>query len=319
MTGAGLVSGVLLAPWLPTLVNGRYREVMGTVSPAVQRAYYWKDLNMWTSTQVYFPSAFWIVACVALGGAIWAHRRLAVPLVLWLILSFVAVNPFLLGLPGTGWVMNDTLIFILYVPISLSLGWVCGRIATMRIGAPGFRRVVALAGIAALVTGVGYQRRIVDPFFQMVTPTDLAAFEWIRHAIPGDAVFLVNGFIREDNFVVGSDAGWWLPYYTRRRNTVPPALYHTERLSPSVRRDAYVELVAALQACRGQPEAVRSILSQHGITHVFLGERRGSVGYGITQLVPETWLRSSSDFTLLYQVGRAQVWRLNETRGPGSG
>lgn len=310
MTGAGLISGALLAPWLMTIVNGRYGEVMGTVSPAAQQAYYWTDLKTWT----FIPSAFWIVACVALGGAIWAHRRLAVPLVLWLIFSFVAVNPFLVGLPGTGWIMNDTLIYTLYVPISLCVGWVCGRIATMTIVAPRFRLAVALVGIAAVVAGIGYQRRIVGPFYQMVTPTDLAAFDWIRRAIPGDAVFLVNGFIRQDNFVVGSDAGWWLPYYTRRRNTVPPALYHTERLSPSVRREAYVELVAALQACRGQAEAVRSILSRYGITHVFLGERRGSVGYGITQLVPEQWLRSSSDFTLLYQAGRAQVWRLNETR-----
>jgi hypothetical protein len=212
---------------------------------------------------------------------------MAVPLVLWLFLSFVAVNPFLLGLPGTGWIMNDTLLYTSYVPNALCIGWVCGRIVAMTVGTPTIRLAAALAGIAVLIAGIDYQRRIVNPFFQMVTPTDLAVFERIRQEIPGDALFLVNGVVRQDNFVVGSDPGWWLPYYTRRRNTVPPALYHTERLSSSVRREDYVELVAALQACRGEPEKLRSILIHNGITHVLLGERRGSVGYGISQLVPE--------------------------------
>jgi hypothetical protein len=162
--------------------------------------------------------------------------------------------------------------------------------------------------VAALAIGTGRQRDVADPFFQMVMPSDVAAFEWIRRHVPSDAFFLVNGFIGGDHIVVGSDAGWWLPFYTHRRNTVPPSLYHTEVLSPALQRQTFIDIVTALQPAADTP--LDDIVARFGITHVYLGEQRGRVGYGQVEVLPESRLRAARA-TLLFSAGRAQVWSVS--------
>jgi hypothetical protein len=151
--------------------------------------------------------------------------------------------------------------------------------------------------------------RIVDPFFQMVTPADEDAFAWINQNVPTDSRCLVNGFLAfADNVVVGSDAGWWLPYYTHRDNTVPPILYIVELLTAGVDLQQFRQLAIDIRANNGEPGRLRAILCQADITHIYLGDRQGQVGYGATPLIVPAWLTHNPNFKLLYQEGNAQVW-----------
>ena len=63
------------------------------------------------------------MAAGALAAALWKRRSLAVPLLLWAALAFLAANPFVAGMGGTGIVTNFLLVIALYIPFSLLIGW----------------------------------------------------------------------------------------------------------------------------------------------------------------------------------------------------
>jgi len=171
----------------------------------------------------------------------------------------------------------------------------------------------ALVALGAL--GFWRQATVVDPFYQMVTPADRTALAWVEENTPADSRFLVNGFLAYgDSVVVGSDAGWWLPYFTKRANSVPPILYSTERLSPNVDRNSFRQLVYDVRASEGDAVALRDILCRNGLMFVYLGDREGSVGFGETQLIHPEWLQEDRDFTLLFSSARAQVWSFDSSR-----
>jgi hypothetical protein len=173
---------------------------------------------------------------------------------------------------------------------------------------------LVLAGGAALILvfGTRQQLHIVDPIFQLVEPNDVTAFRWIRQNTPRKSRFLVNGFVfGNENMAYGSDAGWWLPYFTRRDNTMPPAKYSMEQINPGIKKDSFARIVRDVQNSHGEPDKLAAVLCREGITHIYLGERRGTVGYDIQELIPEPWLHGSPHCTLLFRRGKAQVWHFD--------
>ncbi len=311
--GAGLAAFILVAPWLWHVRTGRLPTIAaGFVQQNSSPARV--EIQVWHQVSQFMPLPLGLVGLLALLVA-WRHARaFAVPLTLWMGFTFLITNPFLVGLPGTGMITNFALVIALYMPVALLAGWLAAS-AWARLCRRTWRAALVLLFCGAAGYGTFQQLRIVQPFFQMVTPADLAAFEWIRANTPPDARFLVNGFLAYNNsVVVGSDAGWWLPLYTRRANTIPPLLYAAERLAPGVNRKALRQLEIEVRASNGDPAALRAALCRAGVTHVYLGQKRGRVGFGATPLIPEAWLRGNPDFQLLFQRDSAQVWRFDTSR-----
>jgi hypothetical protein len=270
-----------------------------------------RDIEIWARTSFYFSDWFLILACIALVAAFFLSRRLALPLAGWCLVAFSITNLSLIGLPAFSWTNNMLLLFAIYIPFGVLLGWISGWM----MEGMAKKKTGLLAALCIVVFFLGWgsvrQMRIVDPFFQMVTPADKASFEWIKSNIPEDAVFLINGFqAYPGKLVVGSDAGWWLPYYTQRSSKILPALYLAEKVDPSVDTASINELLNDINAASQEPHQLRSVLCRYGITHIFLGQKRGAVGYGAEALIPEAWLSENPDYTLLFQKDMAQVWRV---------
>jgi len=306
--GSALATSLLVLPWLLQFRHSRVFSLYST-EKAFRRSY---DLWVWNNTSFYFSDWFLILGCLAVILAFIFRPRLALPVAGWCLLSFFNTNFFLFGIQGFTWLNNAFLLFAIYIPLGIFLGWATGflmeEMAKKRWGtALGIFLVLFFLG-----WGTIKQMRIVDPFFQMVTTPDIEAFEWIEKEIPEEAVFLVNGFQPPDHtIVVGSDAGWWLPYYTRRTSKILPALYKAEKVDPVFDVGGLNQLIQEITASSGDPKTLRSVLCSHGISHIFLGQKRGVVGYDVRELIPEEWLSQSPDFTLVYQKDRAQVWRIS--------
>ncbi|MFP4082750.1 MAG: DUF6541 family protein [Candidatus Aminicenantes bacterium] len=315
--GISLISALSIVPWVIMVKKGRIPMVFKKMSVSGEESYITGDVFLWKNTDLYFSDLFWMFGLAALFLALLACTRIGIPVALWAGLSFLVTNPYLVGMHGPGWVTNFALIIALYIPISLVLGWLLGA------GWNGLwrykgGRILALASLLLiLILGSWRQMRVVDPFFQTVEPTDIEAFAWIKKNVPQEALFLVNGFlVFDESTVVGSDAGWWLPYYTLRANTVPPVVYTLETVKPEVDNRSFTRIASLIETSRGDPARLRSILCQEGVTHVYLGEKRGRVGYGAEPLVLEKWLEEISDFTLIYQNSRAQVWHFDRSLCP---
>jgi len=306
--GSAITTSLLVLPWLLQFRQSRVLYLF-TEEKAFQGDY---DLWIWKNTSFYFSDWFLILGCLAVIMAFILRPRLAVPLAGWCFVSFFITNSFLLGLQGFAWTNNTALLFAIYIPLGIFLGWLAGwtmgEMVKKRWGIMLFIFLV----LFFLGWGTMKQIRIVDPFFQMVTPSDKAAFDWIEREVPEDAVFLVNGFQPPSfTIIVGSDAGWWLPYYTRRYSIILPALYSTEKVDSTVDVGSMRKLVADIIASSGDPATLRSVLCRQEISHIFLGQKRGIVGYDALELIPEDWLSENPDFTLLYQKDKAQVWRFS--------
>ena len=307
----GVIALVAALPWIHIMNSGN--TVVRILKKSGARrgiSLVQSDLSLWSRIDFYYAPLLVAAALLCLLLALGLKRRFAFPFSLWIALSFLITNPGLIGLSRfTGWIFNEVLIFCLYVPLSLLIGWGAGELlrlsASHRLG-----RIAATASLAAvLLWGFPKQAGIADPFFQLVTKEDLRTFRWIRKKTPQGARFLVNGFLAyNDKTVAGSDAGWWLPYFTGREGTVLPCLYMNERLANGLKRPYYVRLVKDVQSTGGEPSALRTVLTNYRISHLFLGQKRAAVGYGSNELIHEEWLRGNPDFKLLFSSGKAQAW-----------
>jgi hypothetical protein len=122
---------------------------------------------------------------------------------------------------------------------------------------------------------------------------------WIRENTPDEAKFLANSFFAyEENVVVGSDAGWWIPYLAGRANTVPPMTYGQEASSVA---DYIAQVNGFAREVQdgdlGAAETVQ-VLKDYGVSHVYVGQKGGTIAVDT--------LMESAAYELLYHQDR--VW-----------
>jgi len=212
----------------------------------------------------------------------------------------------------------------IYIPTSLLIGWLAGVLvkAIMRY----VPRTVQLLIILAIVGGAAYgalgMLRILDPQFALVTPADLEAMAWIRENTPANATFLINGIVYTGGrSVVGGDAGWWIPIFTRRANSIPPqyALFTAEPIEPGYTQRVN-NLVHTLLAHSPTTSEGTQALCDFGITHVYIGQRRGMAVAALPLSIrPEkpmldvAELTSSEQFNLIYRYDLVRVFQFDRS------
>lgn len=321
LLGAALLAGLLVLPWVRIVRGGAMEALFTTVAQrSTDNPGHTADLALWlTDTLRFYPALAWAGAIGLLALACWRRPALGWPLIGWFAATFLVTNPFLVGLPGTGWVSNFLLIIALYIPLALLWGWAGGAAARLLAQKTNFApALVGLLLVGLTAWGATQQVRVVDFFHRLVWPADRVAFQWIEANTPADSRFLINGFsIYSGVLVVGSDGGWWLPFFTRRDATVPPASYYTEHNAEAGFIHRVDKVEEDVRAGNGDPALLQAVLCRDGISHVYLGERRGEVGFGAAPLIQERWLVGNPAFALLFQEGAAQVWAFD--RGVCSG
>ncbi len=314
---AGGASLLLASPWIIKLLRSRAAEHVGWIVRQTRDVSITGDLWVWKNLGLYLSSFFWIAGLAVFILALWKKRSLALAIAAWAAAASLLANPFYLGIPGAGLVTNFVLVIGLYVPVSLLLGWAVGAVWKWWQERLAGRIAVILSLLLCLVIWGPKQAEIVRPFFQLVTPDDLAAFEWIKANVSKEARFLTNAFLAFKNTTsVGSDAGWWLSFYTEKKGILLPSISFFERVSPSFDPSRVRQMILDLKASGGDRAKIREILCREGITHVFIGSGRGRAAYDAGELLPQAWLKTNDDFSLLFRKGRAQVWRFTCSHSP---
>ncbi|MGC9467691.1 MAG: DUF6541 family protein [Anaerolineae bacterium] len=308
----GLVGILLFLPWAGALAGSSLSESMerGMNAPPawagiVAEYQVWKDI-LW-----YVPLSLLASAVGALLWSLLLGQWEPGSIALWIVVLSGLVAARLINLPGANFMQNFSVIIALYIPVGVLVGWGLGRLDQVlsrwgRLFSPALTGLVILASLV----GARSQVLIVDPSHIMVTRPDVRAMAWIREHVPQDALFLVEGFrIYGGRSAVGADAGWWLPLYTHRLNTMPPqyALLNEVPEEEGYSRRV-VELVTTLETI--SPASVEGLrhLCDEGVTHVYVGQGQGEVGAGVTQLFePEDFLNAGM-FRLLYHEDRVHIF-----------
>lgn len=310
----GIMGVILLLPWLfKGYTSGIVTDVVTKLStPVASISQDIQDYNAIGQLSVYAPVWLWILALLSLGFLLWMRNQKALVLTTWAAFSLLACNPSWLNLPGDGIISNFALFIFAYfwlaILISTNIGHIIETLMSSSLPKPILQ--VSLF-VLLLVVGVVHlpirQADVQLKTYQLFTRADERAARWIQQNTPEDSTFLVNFmFAYGDSLVVGTDGGWWLPLVTRRKTTVPPLTYGVETgpISDYVR---WINILPSEIKDKSllHPDVI-SLIREREITHLYIGQRQGSVNYSGPELLDPEKIRQSPDFRLVYHQDR--VW-----------
>jgi len=315
------VTAVLLfAPWLLQVANSPLAETASTAtSETVKLKWLLVDFQDWRTLPDHVAPYLLVLAGVALIWALWRRAWPALCIGVWIIGLPAYKAGQLVALPGAHMLQSFAIIIALYIPISLLIGWLLAQLVETQPHRPSAYSALAVLAIGATLWGFVGQARMVQPQHVLVTAPDRRAMQWIDQNVPPDATFLVEGYPISGGVTstVGSDAGWWIPLYTRRANTVPPQYAMlNETPHPPDYTARMVALVGDLaQTPLSSPDAI-DILCQNGITHVYVGQAQGSVGYGAQPLFVPADLHANPALAPIYRRDRVRIFALEPDACP---
>lgn len=309
------IAAALVIPWQVSASAGRLDD---TLASSLATPANWQRVlstyEIWRLVPDYIPLWLLALAGLGLGWAVVRGRRGMLAVGLWT--AGLAALPVLrlVRFPTLYFFDNFGLVIALYMPAAWLAGWLAAE--AVRLARRLVPRAAGPLALAAVVIAAGWGARqfpgLRDRFYDLVTVPDVAALNWVRANVPPDALFAVNGFtVSGRTSVVGSDGGWWLPLLGGRAALMPPqyALNSEVEAQPGY-RGRVVALIDALGAEPPPAPAGVDALCRAGVTHVYVGARRGGAGVpesgeSVTSLDPEA-LAASPAFSMLYH--RDLVW-----------
>ncbi len=315
----GMTAGLailLVLPWAFNVTRGTLPQTVGagmvTASPMSRVV---ADYQVWRSVSSFMP---WFLLLTALAGLIWGMIRRHWTIVLvgvWTLILALYVAGQLIRLPGTNMMQSFAVIISLYIPVALISGWLLSQAITLLSHRKAHVWQIVPGLVLCCVAGwAGWQpMRQVKPLeYALVTRPDSQAMTWIEQNTPANALFLVEGFrIYGGTSAVGADAGWWIPLFTGRANTMPPqyAMLNERPAQPGYTRRV-VDLVATLETHSPASAEGLTVLCDWGITHVYIGQGQGRIGSGAIPLFAPADLRTSPAFDLVYHQDRVSIFAL---------
>jgi hypothetical protein len=319
-----LLSAALVLPWGINLFGGKLIALIEAYSttPAADQPAVLVTYNAIGDLNLYLPPWAWALFGL---GALWAlvrRRRDAAVLLIWWAVILLAANPDWFGLPGAGILTNFAVFLGAYIPASILAALIIVELLhplsaySQKLLRRRWRpwTTVILLELVILLALLGAQLRLADINSRrhaMVTPADRVAAAWIQNNLPESSRFLVNSVLAPgEGAIVGTDAGWWLPYLTGRGTNLPPITYTSES-SDQADLIAWTNQVTlqVLGAGLTAPETL-ALLDERGLTHVFIGSQSGAVGNRKGSKLDPTELINSPNFELLFDQDGAYVFEV---------
>ena len=272
-----LLAGLLTLPWLVNLARAVWplttlpSRMQG--SPAYNAFPY--DLVMIGNNR-----ALIVLAICGLLWGLYKRERAVIVTILWVAILVVIANPTILGLPSTWLVNNASLAISLFMPLSVLSAY---ALASLQYPISNLRSLASvlqllLLGIAIAIValwGAWEMLDVVNPSTVLATRDDMVAMEWIRSHTPAEAKFLINVRHWQEGTYVGTDGGYWIPLLTGRDTVLPPAVYLYGSAEYVKGINELAKTIAVAESW--DTESMRRLLSENGVTHVYIGARGGSL------------------------------------------
>lgn len=309
-----LASLLAVAPWLAVLDDGMLVSAHSVIAAIDPSAFSVQDaVRSWSSITDGVPWLAGAALLLALLLGLLARSRAVALLLAWSAASLLLTNPFVIGLPGMGFVTNFAIGIAAYIPAAVLLGWTIAQAVPWAESRRGGRAVLVAILVLAALVGFDARAEPVARHYRLLTSADLDAFEWIRNNTPPGAHFQVETAMGYGGRTpVGTDGGWWLPLFAGRTSTLPPLTHVAERMRWEDRNAAWTGPIWYRRG-RRWPHLYRKVLCAQGATHLYLGDRRGSVGGDGEPMLVEEVLERDPAMARLHTRGRAQVWQFDRS------
>jgi hypothetical protein len=193
---------------------------------------------------------------------------------------------------------------MLYLPMGLVVG--AATEAALTLCGPRWRKRVA-RWVIALVLAAGFvvsHVRVteIELYRYFVAPEDIAAMEWIEENTPPDALFAVNTYFWLPRAPHGTDAGYWIPYFTGRQTTVGAMLLG---LGGSDYESSIVEMSQMVEQLEVDNTSLTE-LQALGVDYVYVGKTGDFSGPGLNA----NQISQAKNTEVVYQSGGVTILQL---------
>jgi hypothetical protein len=273
----GVLFLLLTLPWWPDFAKNllypmyTYSQVQVTLF----EDFSWKYL---------LPASGTYVTALAFLGLLWGLIRkklFALILLLWVCLLFLFANLGAIGLPGSSFVNNTSVVIIFFLPISTFCGYLISWVITSwdqiisNRWKQIYRGVIILLGVALTFIATRSSLPNLNPNTMLFSEPDNKAIEWIMDNIPSYETVLINPFSWGYGIYAGNDGGYWITPIAGHKTIPPPVLYasggvseHTKNI-PDISRQV-------LEMSRN-PTDLHAYLGTQEIDYIYLGARGGAL------------------------------------------
>jgi hypothetical protein len=262
----GLSSIIFFAPWVIQIMILQKNGYSGEIGQANEQFYSINRLgpeiiNYFTNLPIF------IIFIIAIIYAIKVKNSKIIWLLSWSVILILLSGRFFFG------ALMDTVsvIFSLYVPILVIIGWLLAIIIEKASSKNYNKKYIFSLLIILIVSPMLLIPNHIHPEFSFVSSEDLIAFEWIKENTPIDSRFVVNtfNFNFNENYVIGIDAGYWLPLLANRNTITLPMIFQIEKLENKNDLDNLL-LVHNIDDFSTIENV--NLLKDLGYTHIYLGE-----------------------------------------------
>ncbi len=251
----------------------------------------------------------WLMVLASLGIIIGLVKceKLVIAALVWTITLYLIGNAYLLRIPFLIFTNLGAVLIILYLPIGLVTGSIPEMALTLTLRSSRWYRLISNFTVV-LVFASGFiasHVRVteIEHYRYFVTLEDEKAMKWIKENSPEDALFAVNTYFWLPKAPHGTDAGYWIPYFTGRQTTASVMLFS---LGAKTYMSKIVELSQAVENLEIENRYLDR-LREMGVDYIYIGKNGDFSGSGLNA----QRLSEKNEAELVYQNDGIFIFRLN--------
>jgi hypothetical protein len=257
----------------------------------------------------YLVAPIWLLFITGLATLVGLFTRntLIYIQLIWAVLLVLVGNLYLLNVPALNFTNLGAVLIMLYIPMSIIIG--AGFVEVLRRLPRKYLRpvrVILIASILAAALPATFLRATtVESYRHFVSEQDMVAMQWIDKNVPADATFAINTYKWLPRFFHGTDAGYWIPYFTQRE------IVTTAMLSTGLSREYRDHIQARSEAAEALETDLSALSTLHnlGVEYIYIGANGDFSGPGLRV----DYLTQSDAVQLLYGQGGTAILKILPT------
>jgi len=248
----------------------------------------------------------WLLALAGLAlGVGWIlHRKMTWWCTFWIGSLLMIGFAYLLRIPLLMVTNLGAVLILLYLPLGLLIGTAVQAILASISQFSQARACRFILGIILFSGVIGSHACVqkMEPYRYFVTDADVEAMHWIESNTPPETRFAVNTHFWLPRSPHGTDAGYWIPYFTGRKTTVGTMLSH---LGSRAYLDSLVSMSTLVEVLDIRSDSLQQ-LKAAGVDYVYIGARGDFFDEGLSAAA----LLERNNVTLVYQSGEVTIFRI---------
>lgn len=247
----------------------------------------------------------WLIGLTLLGmlvGLLRKNRVVILMMIAWILALFGIGLLYRLNIPLLAFTNMTGMMIMLYLPIGVIVGvlaedlWQLFSLEKHENWRTGLQWAVLFLAVVAAIYRLGE----VEGFRQFMTPADEKAMDWIEKNTPKEAVFAVHTYYWLPDSPHGSDAGYFIPYYAKRKTTTSTMI---ASLGPGY-EEVMTESEAVMSLYSASPDI--GALCELGVDYLYDGAKNPFDGsqFNITAI------QQAEGVEIIYQAGGVSIYKL---------